>query len=242
MCGGGSTLASATATSTPEPSGRCRSSSTTSGRVAVATRTACATSPAVPHTTIPAASRSRATPSRQIGWSSTTRTLSGASSAAGHTQLHLRSAAWRRVDARGSADRPHPPDDALVDAEPAVTARCCQPVRRHSGAIVAHADRDPGLVVLQQYPSMCALARVPLDVVERRPGCGGELVRGRARQAHRGRRRRDGHAVAGERFEQGAYVDLAGRVDEWQRRGDQRPQRDLLLARKPAELGGLPAE
>jgi hypothetical protein len=60
--------------STPEVSPRFRSISTTSGRTAREIRTAAAPSAAVARTSKPFSARSRATPSRQIGWSSTTMT------------------------------------------------------------------------------------------------------------------------------------------------------------------------
>src|SRR5436190_23563476 len=65
-------------TSTPPPPGRWTSSSTTSGRVAVMTETACSTSPASPTTSTPVSSVrpiSAWTPARNIRWSSTRTTL-----------------------------------------------------------------------------------------------------------------------------------------------------------------------
>src|SRR5699024_3591937 len=72
--GGSSSASRAAVRSTPVVSGRFRSTTATVGRAAGAIRNTLAPSPAVPPTFIPASSTARATASRHIGSSSTTRT------------------------------------------------------------------------------------------------------------------------------------------------------------------------
>src|SRR5215211_656295 len=122
---------------TPDSSGSCRSITTTSGRTALAIRTAAAPSAAVPTTANPASSRSRATASRHIGWSSTTITRTWPPSP-GDMELHLRTVAGHAVDQGLATEVTQAPHDRLGDAEPPLGLRRGEPVERDAGAIIAH--------------------------------------------------------------------------------------------------------
>ena len=150
-------------TSTPEASGSRRSSTTTSGRAAPTTRSACAPSLAVATTSYPASVRSRATASRHIGWSSTIMTRTRGSARRqprphprlipgprGWARPHRRGrrsstsvpGARARTDVRRAAQVADPAADGLADPEPPVRRRLGQPPRRDARAVVPDRHRD----------------------------------------------------------------------------------------------------
>src|SRR6476620_1727158 len=119
-------------TSTPPPPGRCTSSRTTSGWCSAIAATASSTSAAsarMATTPAPEASSSARTPRRNIAWSSTITTLTGACSLiavllsgpaglAGQVQAHLGPLTDRGPHLGGPAVPVHAVDDAHPDAVP----------------------------------------------------------------------------------------------------------------------------
>ena len=148
----------------------------TSGRVAAATRSACSPLPAVPTTSKPASARSRATPSRHIGWSSTTSTRTTKQTrplAAACPQLDLGSAPRRRRDVHQPTERFDPSPDRLRYAE-TPAGRCLrEPSWREPLAVVAHADHHGVGFNPDQHP------RPRL-----RPGMSGHVVQGSRDRVH----------------------------------------------------------
>src|SRR5689334_21300076 len=159
-------------TSTPDRSGSCRSRTTTSGRIAAATRTACAPSLTAAPTSYPASVRSRATPSRHIGWSSTTITrtvtfvtiTSSRAGGPGYPQLDLGPLAGRRNDRHVAAEVRHAPPDRLGDAEPPGRRRLVEAPGLDPRPVVADRHGHRLRVVLHEDPGAGVRAAVVTDV------------------------------------------------------------------------------
>src|SRR5262249_4463672 len=131
----GETTSTSVVACTPVPSASCISINTTSGLTTAARRRAAATPSAVATTLNPSSARSRATASRQIGWSSTTITVGKVSSPmthplgtpARHAQLPLGSFAHLGVQYCVAAQRCHPSHNRLRDAHASLTYRFLEP-------------------------------------------------------------------------------------------------------------------
>lgn len=129
------------------------------------------------------------------------------------------------------------------DTPPARGRGIGQPAVRESGTVIADADPDGWAFVFDEHPAVSAIARMTMDVVDRCARSTADRARGRGGQQHRGCRACDRDSRVGQRLDQAAHVYLAS-LGVWLGRGarHQRPQRNLLLGREPAEFGGLAAK